>query len=146
MQKNEICRKGYDMGAAIILFFEEMVSLTVLFVLGKLMRPLLNSKKPPYIVRNVYDPSMISVFVYRVQKLGSRHVEYKFRNENGSWKPVPDKRNIIGGIIGALIMSVIMICLVGFIEFIIMAFPVALFVGALFASRYHEAYRILMKN
>ena len=134
------------MGSTIIFMLAETVLLTGLFVLGILVRLLLNKEKKPYVVRNPYDPNRVGVNIYRIRKYGSRYIEYQFRNEGGSWKPVIDKKNIIGVAIAMLIMSVIMCCLVGIIDFLLMMLPVALFAFALSVSRYYEAYRVLMKS
>ena len=134
------------MESSVIFFIAELGSITVLFVLGKLVQLLLNSGKKPYVVRDVNDPSLTGVYIFRIRKYRSGYTEYKFRNENGSWKPVIDKKMINGVAIGALIMAVILVCLVGIKDFLLMGLPIALFVAALAVSRYHEAYRILMKN
>ena len=134
------------MESSVIFFIAELGSVTVLFVLGKLVQLLLNSGKKPYVVRDVNDPSLTGVYIFRIRKYRSGYIEYKFRNENGSWKPVIDKKLINGVAIGVLIMAVIIVCLVGIKDFLLMGLPIALYVAALAVSRYHEAYRILMKN
>ena len=134
------------MESSVIFFIAELGSVTVFFVLGKLVQLLLNPGKKPYVVRDVNDPSLTGVYIFRIRKYRSGYIEYKFRNEDGSWKPVIDKKMINGVAIGALIMAVILVCLVGIKDFLLMGLPIALYVAALAVSRYHEAYRILMKN
>ena len=124
----------------------ELIALTLLFILERLLQHLLNSQKKPYKAVNANDPSLISVYIYRIRKYGRRYVEYRFRNENGSWKPVIDKNTIIGITVVLLIMFGIIVYLVGVRDFLFMALPVALFAVALVVTRHVEAYRVLMKN
>ena len=124
----------------------ELVASTLLFVLGRLAQLLLNSKKPPYKAVNVDDPSLISVYIFRIRKYNSGYIEYRFRNENGRWKRVINKKMIIGITIAVLVLSGIIVFLVGIKDFLLMAFPIALYVVVLSVTQYFEAYRVLTKN
>ena len=124
----------------------EMACFLILFILGRLVQFLLNKAKKPYVVRNENDPYHASVFIYRIRKYGNRYIEYRFTNAEGGWKPVIDKKNIIGCIIVALVMSGIIVYLSGIEGFLSMEMPVALYAVALAAARYIEAYILLMRN
>lgn len=124
----------------------ETAAMLVIFVLGRLIQFLLNVEKKPYVVRNVNDPGSASVYIYRIQRSGSRHMEYKFLNAGGRWKPVIDKASIIGVVAAVIIVGGILLYTKGIINTLILGLPLALY-GALVASaRYIEAYTVLMKE
>ena len=129
-----------------ILMTVEMACMLVLFIVGMVVQFLINKAKKPYVVRNVNEPYLARVFIYRIVKHGSRYIEYTFTNADGGWKPVIEKRSIIGYTVMALIMSGIVIYLSGIEGLLCMGMPVALFAVALTVARYVEAYIILMKN
>ena len=132
--------------SAIIYLIIEIVTFTVLFLLGRLVQFFLNKEKVPYIARDVNDPRIICVYIYRIQKYGSRYIDYKFMKAAGSWKPVISKKSIFGITVVALVMCGMIVYMSGIKGLVCMGLPAALYVIALSVTRYYEAYRILMRN
>ena len=124
----------------------ETASMLVVFVLGRLIQFLLNVEKKPYVVRNVNDPGTASVYIYRIQRSGSRHMEYKFLNADGRWKPVIDKASIIGAAAAVIIVGGILLYTKGINNTLILGLPLVLYGGMVAAARYIEAYTVLMKD
>ena len=123
----------------------EAVSLTVLFILGRLVQLLLNREKKPYISRDVNDSRLIRVYIYRIQR-GTGFSEYIFRKDGGRWRPVIGRFDLICGIMIVLIFAGIMFFSGGLSELLLYGIPLALYGAAVVAARYYEAYRILMKE
>ena len=135
-----------DTNFLIFYMLMEIALLMVLFIVGRLVQLLANMRKKPYVVRDEYDPYLASAYIFRIQRYGNRYVEYKFRNVDGSWKPVIDKRSLIYIAILALILFGIMLGLAGFKGFLVLGVPLLIYTSALTATQYYEAYRLLMQN